>query len=124
MPGSFCPTAKLNRRHPQESGGVADLPRRPPNVLINLLHRQPTLKPYHLPKQGIGAPQQVLRSQMPHTAPPPDRLSETTDNLLATAERCRRLSTWIIDRRASEALLQLAGECEAQVEELRQHGET
>ena len=62
---------------------------------------------------------------MPHApALPTDRLNETAEKLLTTAERCRRLSAWIIDRRASEALLQLAGECEAQVEELRQHGET
>jgi len=51
-------------------------------------------------------------------------LNETAEKLLTTAERCRRLSAWIIDRRATEALLQLAEECEAQIEELRQHAET
>jgi hypothetical protein len=42
------------------------------------------------------------------------------DTLLLTAERCRRLVTWITDRQAIEALLRLAEECEARAEDLRQ----
>jgi len=55
-------------------------------------------------------------------APRTDRLSETADKLLDTAERCYRLAHGITDRQAIEALLQLAQECEQRAEELRQHG--
>ena len=37
-----------------------------------------------------------------------------------TAERCYRLARGITDRQAIEALLRLAGECEARAEELRE----
>src|SRR5262249_44174118 len=60
---------------------------------------------------------------MPHApAPPTDRLDETADKLLATAERCYRLARGITDRGATDALLQLAEECEQRAEELRQRG--
>ena len=49
-----------------------------------------------------------------------DKVNETADKLLTTAERCRRLSAWIIDRPTIEALLQLAKECEERADELRQ----
>ena len=58
------------------------------------------------------------------TTPPAERLNETADKLLATAERCYRLARGITDRRAIEALLQLAEECETRAEELRQRGGT
>ena len=48
-----------------------------------------------------------------------DRLQETADKLLATAERCYRLARGITDRRAIEALLQLGEECEAQTKAIR-----
>jgi hypothetical protein len=44
----------------------------------------------------------------------------TITKLLATAERCRRLATWIVDRRACESLLGLAEECEVKAAELRE----
>ena len=55
--------------------------------------------------------------------PPPElseRLQETADKLLATAERCYRLARGITDRQAIEALLQLAEECEERAEAIRQ----
>jgi len=58
---------------------------------------------------------------MPYaTAPPAEKLNDTADKLLSTAERCRRLSAWIIDRRATDALLQLAEECEQRAGELQE----
>jgi hypothetical protein len=53
------------------------------------------------------------------SATPPERLLETADTLLATAERCYRLARWITDRPAIEALLEMARECEAKAEALR-----
>src|ERR1051325_5767959 len=44
------------------------------------------------------------REQMPSTAPPKERLSETADTLLDTAERCYRLARGITDRQAIESL--------------------
>jgi len=56
---------------------------------------------------------------MPNAPTIPDTLDHTTGTLLATADRCRRLAGWIIDRQATEALLQLARECEEEAAELR-----
>lgn len=53
-----------------------------------------------------------------------DKLRESADTLLATAERCYRLARGITDRQAIEALLKLAEECEQRAAELRQNGET
>ena len=49
-----------------------------------------------------------------------DKLQQAADELLEAAERCYRLARRIIDRQAIEALLNLADECEAQAEELRE----
>jgi len=66
----------------------------------------------------------VFKEQMLYsTAPPIERLHETAYTLLATAERCRRLATWITDRQAIEALLRLAEECEQRAEKLRDRDE-
>ena len=63
----------------------------------------------------------MFKEQMPDsTGSCTERFSETVDTLLLTAERCRRLVTWITDRQAIEALLHLAEECEARAEELRE----
>jgi hypothetical protein len=56
---------------------------------------------------------------MPHAPLAPDTLDSTIETLLATAERCRRLANWIIDRQATKALLGLAKECEERAAELR-----
>ena len=52
-------------------------------------------------------------------APSSERLRETADTLLRTAERCYRLARSITDRQAIEALLRFAEKCEAKAEELR-----
>ena len=41
------------------------------------------------------------------------------DGLLATTQRCRTLAKWVGDRSASESLLAMAAECEAQAKVLR-----
>jgi len=47
---------------------------------------------------------------MPSTGlPTPEQLQATIDRLLQTAERCYRLARGIIDRKAIEALVRLAG---------------
>jgi hypothetical protein len=51
--------------------------------------------------------------------PPNERLRETAEGLLATAERCYRLARGTTDRQAIEALLRLAEECEERAAELR-----
>ena len=56
---------------------------------------------------------------MPHAPTIPDTLDSTIETLLATAERCRRLAVWLVDRRTTEALLQLAKECDEKAAELR-----
>jgi len=62
----------------------------------------------------------MLRGKMPHAPPTAtDRLNDTPDKLRSTADRCRRLAGWIIDRQPIEALLQLAKECEEATAELR-----
>jgi hypothetical protein len=53
---------------------------------------------------------------MPNQPP----LQPTITKLLATAERCRRLATWIVDRRTCESLLKLADESEVKAAELQE----
>jgi hypothetical protein len=53
------------------------------------------------------------------TSEPQDRLEETADKLLATAERCYRLAGGITDRQAIVALWQLAEECEERAAAIR-----
>ena len=56
------------------------------------------------------------------SAPPPEapeRLLETADTLLATAERCYRMAGGIIDRQAIVALWQLAEEYEERAAAIR-----
>lgn len=52
---------------------------------------------------------------MPDEPPMPGNMA----NLLAPAERCRRLAGAITDRQARERLLEMAEECEARAAELR-----
>ena len=61
---------------------------------------------------------------MPSTGlPTPEQLQATIDRLLQTAERCYRLARGIIDRKAIEALVRLAEECEERAEELQEQTE-
>ena len=53
---------------------------------------------------------------MPNQPP----LQPTITKLLATAERCRRLATWMVDRQTCESLLELAEESEVSAAELRE----
>jgi hypothetical protein len=53
---------------------------------------------------------------MPNQPP----LQPTITKLLATAERCRRLATWMVDRQTCERLLELAEESEVSAAELRE----
>ena len=58
---------------------------------------------------------------MPSTGlPTPEQLQATIDRLLQTAERCYRLARGIINRKAIEALVRLAEECEVSAAELRE----
>jgi len=54
-------------------------------------------------------------------APPTatDKLNDTPDKLRSTADRCRRLAGWIIDRQTTEVLLLLANECDERAAELQ-----
>jgi len=52
-----------------------------------------------------------------------DKLNDTVDKLLTTVERCRRLSSWITDRKAIQALLQLTTECDERAVELREQAD-
>jgi hypothetical protein len=47
-------------------------------------------------------------------------LQITINNLMETAQRCRRLAAGITDRRTGERLLEMAKECEERASELRQ----
>ena len=51
-------------------------------------------------------------------AKPADKVQETADKLLATAEKCYRLAAGITDRQAVKRLLELAKECEDRAEVL------
>jgi hypothetical protein len=57
------------------------------------------------------------------TVEPTDRLHETADKLLATAERCYRLAAGITDLQAIAALRQLAQECEQRAAVIRRGAE-
>jgi hypothetical protein len=48
-----------------------------------------------------------------------DRLQETAEKLLATAERCFRLAMSITDRKTIERLLEMARECEERAAAIR-----
>ena len=65
---------------------------------------------------GTPGPRGCLKRQMPNQPP----LQPTITKLLATAERCRRLATWITDRRACESLVALAEESELRALELQE----
>ena len=76
--------------------------------------------PHHSPERIKPTSAHVYPGNMPdRPVPPNERLKETTDTLLATAERCYRLARSITDRQAVEALLRVAEECEERADELR-----
>jgi hypothetical protein len=62
----------------------------------------------------MAGPEGCLKRQMPNQPP----LQSTITKLLATAERCRRLATWIVDRQTCESLRALAEESELRAAEL------
>ena len=43
---------------------------------------------------------------------PTDSAQGSVENLLDTADRCRRLATWLTDRKTAERLFEMARECE------------
>jgi hypothetical protein len=56
---------------------------------------------------------------MPDAPELSEKLQETADKLLASAERCYRLARGITDRQAITALLQLGEECEQRAEAIK-----
>jgi len=42
-----------------------------------------------------------------------DKAQDRADELLASADRCRRLATWLNDRVTIDRLLEMARKCEA-----------
>ena len=71
------------------------------------------------PQKGINPRSACSLGRMSLMSEPHDRLEETTDKLLATAERCYRLAGGITDRQAIVALWQLAEECEKRAAAIR-----
>jgi hypothetical protein len=62
-----------------------------------------------------------IGGRMPDPDPPepPDKVQDSIDALLATADRCYRLAAGISDRKTVERLLEMARECEERAAAIR-----